>query len=112
MTMTDNEQCREASPDECRRMIDGEGCRVIDVRTPEEFGQGHLENAVNIDFFAPNFRERLDTLERDRTYVVYCKKGARGAKAMDLMRQAGFSRVYNVSGGYENWSSRGLPVQR
>ena len=56
---------------------------MIDVRTPAEFGQGHLENAVNIDFYAPNFRERLDTLERDRTYVVYCKKGARGAKAME-----------------------------
>ena len=45
-------------------------------------------------------------------YVIYCKKGVRGAKAMDLMKQAGFSRVYNVSGGYENWCARGLPVQR
>lgn len=111
MTMTDNEQCREASPEECQRLI-GEGCRVIDVRTPAEFGEGHLEGAVNIDFYAPNFRERLDTLERDRTYVIYCKKGGRGAKAMDLMRQAGFSRIYNVSGGYDTWCARGLPVQR
>ncbi|MEN6518156.1 MAG: rhodanese-like domain-containing protein [Methanospirillum sp.] len=113
MIMTENGQCREASPEECRRVIEEErGCRVLDVRTPAEFREGHLENAVNIDFYAPDFKERLEKLEKDRPYVVYCKKGARGAKAMEILRQAGFSRVYNVSGGYDNWASRSLPVQR
>jgi len=111
MTMTENEQCREASPDECLRMIE-EGCRILDVRTPDEFRQGHLADAVNIDFYAPDFKERLQKLDRERPYVVYCKKGMRGAKAMEILKQAGFSRVYNISGGYDTWCARGLPVQR
>lgn len=110
--MADEQQCRELPPDECRRVIDEEGCRVVDVRTPAEFGQGHLEDAVNIDFYAPDFKERLAALDRDRPYVVYCKKGLRGAKAMEILKQAGFSRVYNISGGYDSWAGRGLPVQR
>ncbi len=44
--------------------------------------------------------------------MVYCKKGMRGAKAMEILKQAGFSRVYNISGGYDTWCARGLPVQR
>lgn len=111
--MTGKEQCREASPEECRRVIaEEQGCRILDVRTPDEYRQGHLENAVNIDFYAPDFRQQLEKLDRDRPYVVYCKKGMRGAKAMELLKQAGFSRVYNISGGYEGWAGRGLPVQR
>lgn len=110
--MTDTQGCREASPEECRRAIEVEGCRILDVRTSAEYGEGHLEDAVNIDFYAPDFRARLERLDRDRPYVVYCKKGMRGAKAMEILRQAGFSRVYNIQGGYENWAGRGLPVTR
>lgn len=107
-----DDQCREMPPDECRRAIEEEGCRIVDVRTPAEFGQGHLEDAVNIDSYAPDFRSRLEQLDRDRPYVVYCKKGLRGAKAMEILRQAGFARVYNISGGYDRWAAGGHPVQR
>jgi rhodanese-related sulfurtransferase len=111
--MTDNQQCREASPEECRHMIEEEqGCRILDVRRPDEYNQGHLENAVNIDVNAPDFGERVATLDRGRPYVVYCKKGLRGAKAMEILKQAGFTRVYNISGGYDAWCARGMPVQR
>lgn len=111
MTMTENEQCREASPEECRRAIE-EGCQILDVRAPSEYREGHLENAVNIDVNAPDFRERIAALDRSQPYVVYCKKGLRGAKAMGILKQAGFTRVYNLSGGYDAWCARGMPVQR
>lgn len=111
--MTDNQQCREASPEECRRVIEEEqGCRILDVRRADEYRQGHLESAVNIDVNAPDFKEKIAELDRDQPYVVYCKAGVRGAKAMEILKRAGFSRVYNLSGGYENWIRRGLPVQR
>jgi phage shock protein E len=61
---------------------------------------------------APDFRERVANLDRARPYVVYCKKGVRGAKAMEILKRAGFTRVYNLSGGYDAWCARGLPVQR
>ncbi len=109
--MANEQQCREASPEECRRAIEEDRCRIIDVRTPTEFGEGHLENAMNIDYYAKDFRERIAALDRDHSYVVYCKKGARGAKAMDILKQAGFRRVYNISGGVEGWARAGLPLQ-
>lgn len=110
--MADEQQCRDAPPEECRRVIgEIEGCRILDVRTPAEFARGHLENAENIDFYAPDFRSRLEPLDRDRPYVVYCKGGLRGAKAMEILRQAGFARVYNISGGYDRWVAAGFPVQ-
>jgi rhodanese-related sulfurtransferase len=111
--MTDEVQCREASPDECLRIMEEiPDCRILDVRTPDEFRQGHLTGAENIDFYDPGFRERLSKLDRDRPYVVYCKKGMRGAKAMEILRQVGFSRVYNIAGGYDGWCAKGMPVQR
>jgi len=112
MTVQDGDQCREASPEECRRAIEEEQCRIVDVRTPAEFGQGHLENAMNIDYYAPDFRERIAALDREHPYVIYCKKGARGAKAMDILKQAGFRRVYNIAGGVEGWTRAGLPLRR
>ena len=111
--MADEQHSGDAPPEECRRVIEEtEGCRVLDVRTPAEFAQGHLEDAVNIDFYAPDFRSRLEQLDRDRPYVVYCKRGLRGAKAMEILRQAGCARVYNISGGYDRWVAAGFPVQR
>jgi rhodanese-related sulfurtransferase len=111
--MANDQQCTEASPDECRRAITEEaGCRIIDVRTPAEYAEGHLDNAINIDFYAPGFREQLVALDRERPYVVYCRKGMRGAKAMSIMKETGFRRVYNMSGGIENWNRLGLSLQR
>lgn len=110
--MADEPQCRDASPEECRKTIEEGACRIIDVRTPTEFRDGHLRDAVNIDYYAPDFKARIGELNPGETYVVYCKRGMRGQKAMEIMRQAGFSRVLNVAGGFEAWSRSGQPVHR
>ena len=83
---------------------------IIDVRTPEEYAEGHLENAVNIDFNADDFEDRINELNRDNTYVVYCRSGVRSGSALDAMRQLGFSEVYNVLGGIIDWTDAGFPV--
>ena len=110
--MTVEQQCRDASPEECRRTIDEGVCHVIDVRTPAEFSDGHLADAVNIDHYAPDFRDRIKALDPNQSYVVYCKRGMRGQKSMAIMREAGFSQVMNIAGGYDAWSREGHPVQR
>ncbi len=111
--MADEKKRSEAPPDECQRVIEEtEGCRFLDVRTPSESAQGHLEDAVTIDVYAPDFRSRLEKLDCDRPYVAHCKRGLRGAKAMEILRQAGFARVYNISGGFDSWAAGGHPVQR
>ncbi len=111
--MTKKQECRDASAEECGRIMEEEpDCRVLDVRAPGEYRAGHLRSAVNIDVNAPDFRSRIEQLDRTLPYIVYCKTGVRGAKALEILRQAGFSRVYNISGGYNGWSGRGLPVER
>ncbi len=84
----------------------GEEDAVLDVRTPAEFAGGHLAGSENVDFMAPDFRERVEGLDRDRTYYLYCRSGTRSGKAATLMQEMGFSEVYNV-GGFEKLAEAG-----
>jgi rhodanese-related sulfurtransferase len=73
---------------------------VVDVRTPQEFGAGHLPEAVNIP--VDDLRSRLGELPHDREIAVYCQVGQRGYLATRILRQAGFPAV-NVGGGYKTY---------
>lgn len=84
---------------------------ILDVRTPDEFRRSRLRGALHIDFHADDFRQRIDRLERDRTYLVYCKGGFRSSSAAEMMDQMGFDQVYNVSGGILQWREQGLPLE-
>jgi len=83
---------------------------IIDVRTPAEYADGHLENAVNIDYNADDFEDRIDELDKYRTYVIYCRSGVRSAGARDVMEELGFNEVYNVLEGIIGWTAAGFPV--
>ena len=83
---------------------------IIDVRTPEEFSDGHIENAINIDFYSDTFRDDLDKLDKNKMYFIYCKSGNRSGSAMDIMAELGFKEVYNLSVGIKGWIAEGLPV--
>lgn len=76
---------------------------ILDVRTPEEFAEGHIENAVNIDFYADTFPDELDVLDRDKTYLIYCQSGGRSGSATRMMKELGFKDVYNMEGGINIW---------
>ncbi len=83
---------------------------IIDVRTPEEFGEGHIENAINIDFYSETFRDELDNLDKNKTYLIYCRSGGRSGKALTMMDELNFEEVYNISGGVVAWEAAGLPT--
>ena len=73
---------------------------LIDVRTPEEYQEGHLENAININWFDPDFANKVRDLQSRKTIYVYCKKGGRSAKAAHLLDSLGYP-VIDLLGGYE-----------
>ncbi|MFC1866088.1 rhodanese-like domain-containing protein [Chloroflexota bacterium] len=85
---------------------------ILDVRTDNEFFLGHLEGAVNLDYRAPpyssgnavGFTAAVDQLDKDDTYLVYCRSGARGWYAMKIMKALGFTDVHNIEGGYLAWT--------
>ncbi|MFC6224989.1 rhodanese-like domain-containing protein [Hymenobacter artigasi] len=79
------------------------GAVLLDVRRPEEFAQGHLPSAVNIEVTAPDFAQRVASLDKDAPTYVYCRSGARSASAAGQLTQAGFANVSNLLGGVLDW---------
>jgi phage shock protein E len=78
-------------------------CSVLDVRTPEEFKEGYIDGAVNIDFYADDFQDRISSLDPSKTYYVYCRTQNRSGKAAELMQSKGFKEVYVLEGGINKW---------
>jgi len=83
---------------------------VLDVRTPEEFEEGHLAGATLLDFYAPDFADRLTELDHDVPYLLYCRSGNRSDQARQMMLDLGFTDVADVDGGIVAWTGAGLPV--
>ena len=76
---------------------------LLDVRTPAEVAEGHLEGAVAIDFLASDFEQKVMQLDPEKSYYVYCRSGKRSENACSLMSQKGFEQVTNLQGGYLAW---------
>jgi len=85
---------------------------VIDVRTADEFSGGHLElTDHNFDVMSGEFQAKLDSLDKSKTYYLYCRSGNRSGKAMKMMKQYGFEDVHNI-GGYQELVNAGLESSR
>ncbi len=87
-----------------------ENTKIIDVRTSGEFHAGHLPDAMLIDFYAKNFVERIKALDKDTTYLLYCRTGNRSGQTLKLMRNLGFKATYNMKGGMNKWAPANYPV--
>jgi rhodanese-related sulfurtransferase len=83
---------------------------ILDVRTPQEFDAGHIEGALNLDFYSPSFQTELDKLDKGKTYFVYCRTGNRSGQAVKMMESLGFRAAYNLSDGIAEWIASGQPV--
>jgi rhodanese-related sulfurtransferase len=83
---------------------------LIDVRTPEEFSEGYVKGAVNIDVSNPDFEYQIASLDKQAAYSVYCRSGNRSAVAVDIMRNAGFTNVVDLGAVEEAAQALSLPV--
>ncbi|MEM9132131.1 MAG: rhodanese-like domain-containing protein [Actinomycetota bacterium] len=83
---------------------------VLDVRTPEEFDEAHIDGAVMLDFHREDFADALADLDPDVPYLLYCRSGNRSGQTAALMEQLGFTDVADVDGGILSWTDAGLPV--
>ena len=80
------------------------GAVILDVRMPGEFDQGHIEGAVNINFFDPEFKHKLLDLNKSSKYYIYCKNETRSKMSMKFMLDNDFKDVYVLKKGYEEWN--------
>ena len=82
----------------------GDNIEILDVRTPDEYGEGHIPDARNIDIYkGQGFLDEVNDLDKSKEYYVYCRSGARSAQACALMQQQGFENTYNLQGGILEW---------
>lgn len=83
---------------------------ILDVRTESEYQSGHIERAEMIDFYAKDFKEKLDNLDKEKKYLVYCRSANRSGQTVDIMKELGFKEVYNMLGGIIEWEKKGYPL--
>jgi len=84
--------------------------QLLDVRTPEEYAGGHVNNAINIDVNGTNFTKAITKLDKTTPTYVYCLAGSRSANAAEILAKAGFKNVYNLQGGVLAWKKNKLPL--
>ncbi|NOU18912.1 MAG: rhodanese-like domain-containing protein [Bacteroidales bacterium] len=85
---------------------------ILDVRKPDDFLKEHITNAINIDFKSEDFSNKIDQLDKGKTYLVYCYGGFRSKSTMQLMENKGFTKIYNMKGGIMKWRVRKLPLSK
>ena len=83
---------------------------ILDVRSPEEFFEEHIENAENLDYNSKNFKIKVNELDKNKKYLVYCHSGMRSSRAIITMEKLGFTDIKNISGGIRKWKGNGLPT--
>jgi len=86
------------------------GVVILDVRTKEEFEEGHIANAININVESDTFLSEIAKLDKSKTYAVYCRSGRRSADAVAKMSNEEFISLANLNGGVIDWANAGLPL--
>lgn len=97
---------KNLKPDTFKKsMSEQENVVLLDVRTPAEVAQGIIEGAIVIDFFANDFQAKINALDKDANYFVYCRSGQRSGQACQMMDQLGFKSLVNLEGGILDWKA-------
>jgi rhodanese-related sulfurtransferase len=85
--------------------------KVLDIRTPAEVDEGHIEGAIFVDFRSPDFEDLIVKLAKNADYIIYCRSGGRVSEAIPLMRELGFTGELTNAGGLDDASAlTGLPI--
>lgn len=92
-----------------KKITSGENVQLLDVRTPGEYAKFHIDGAQNIDYNAPDFKEKVKTLDKNRPVLVYCLSGGRSTKAASYLRKQGY-KTFQLEGGMLQWNEKKKPV--
>lgn len=92
-------------------LADG-GVTVVDVRTPEEFKEGHIKGAKNIDIMSNDFEAQVDKLDKSKPTLVHCQAGTRSTRALTTFEKLGFTDVTHLDDGFAGWQAAGKPVEK
>jgi rhodanese-related sulfurtransferase len=100
------------TPEEAAKLIAEKKATVLDIRTPEEFAEGHIAGAVNIDFTGDGFAQKIAALDKSKTYIVHCQGGGRSGRSMPVFDEAKFQNILHLQSGFKGWQAAGKPVEK
>lgn len=101
-----NEYIRVLNVLEFKTEITDKKVILIDVRTVKEFEVGNIKNSKNIDFYDPNFLNYFLEFKKDKPLYIYCHSGGRSGKAAKRLEALGFTKIYDLKGGYSTWKNQ------
>ena len=99
-----------AEIEEFSKLISQPGVVLLDIRTAQEFNDGFIENAQNIDFYNEQFANEINSLDKEKVYALYCRSGHRSGLALKMMKENGFQSVCHLDGGIINWAESGKAI--
>lgn len=106
------DQIEMVSPEQVYEAVYGgeksEDIQLVDVRTEAEYSVSHLKDAQNICVSSKDFREKVVDLDKNKPVYVYCKGGGESAQAAQILKEMGFTKVYDLQGGIDNWEESGM----
>lgn len=109
---TEAESFKSLSVEEYAKAIEDTTIVRLDVRTAEEYAEGHIEKTINIDVLKNDFEDKaVATLPKDKTIAVNCRSGKRSKNAARILVNRGF-KVIELDAGYNDWVSKGMPIAK
>lgn len=94
------------------KLIKEDKVTVVDVRSLEEYKEGHIAGAKNVDFFTEDFAKELDKLDKSKPYLVHCASGKRSTSSLKTFEKLGFKNLFHLDGGINAWKDAGKPVEK
>ena len=101
---------KHVKADEAAQIIADGKVAVIDVRTPDEFKEGHIKGAKNIDILSSDFEAQLGKLDKTQPTLVHCQAGGRSTRALKVFEKLGFTNLIHLDEGFGGWEAAGKPV--
>ena len=102
---------KDVTPDEAEKILkSNQNVVVLDVRTPEEFEDGHIKGAQNLDMQDDAFADQVSQLDKNKTYILHCAAGGRSSRVLKQMKKLDFKSIYHMNGGVSAWKEAGKPL--
>lgn len=100
------------TPQDANKIIEDKGSEItiLDIRPKDEYDTEHVPGAVNLDYDGHEFQKKVEVMNKNADYLIYCESGVRGGYFMDKMKESGFKSASNILGGFVGWKISNLPT--
>ena len=100
----DNTAGKTVSQNKFQRLLKKKNTILLDVRTEVEYKAGHIPGSLQIDFLkTEDFKKQVAVLDKSKPYLLYCRSGKRSKDAMSVMKEMGFTKLFDLQGGFNSW---------